>query len=134
MKQSRILVVDDNSSIREAIALIIEEAHDLMICGEASSIAEALTQSEILMPDLALVDLSLKGGGDGIALIRQLCQRAPSMSSVVFSLHDEAFYIDAAREVGAKGYVIKGTPPKELITCLRQVSNGQNCFPRSSTP
>ena len=127
MTVTRILIVDDNPTMREAIGMIVENTADLSICGEARSISEAVEQCETLHPDLALVDLSLKGE-DGLELIRRLGKCAPAVRCVVFSLHDEPFYIDGARTAGAQGYAVKSLGPKALLACLRSVVDNHNSF------
>jgi len=114
--------------MREAIAIVVGDEHDLRICGEAHCIADALEQCETLQPDLALIDISLKGE-EGLDLVRRLKEVAPSLCTVVLSLHDEARYINGAREAGAEGYVSKGEPPQELLKCLRRVLAGHSRFP-----
>ena len=125
---TRILIVDDNPTMREAIAILIDGADDLSVCGEAQCISEALEQCKTLQPDLALVDISLKGE-DGLDLIRRLQKAAPSVRSVVFSLHDAPQYIDGAREAGARGYAIKSAGPRALLASLRRVRDGHSSFP-----
>jgi len=124
---ARIFVVDDNPTMRHAIAFIIQEEHDLTVCGEAPNIADALQQCDTLQPDLALIDISLKGE-DGLDLVKRLKACAPSVRTVVFSLHDEPFYVDKARAAGAQGYVIKSGAPQQILDCIRQVLGGQSRF------
>ncbi len=126
----RILVVDDNPTVRMAVALILEDEADLSICGEASDIADAFKQCEALQPDLALIDLSLRGE-DGLDLVRRLCRFSPPVRAVVFSLHDEPFHINGARDAGAHGYVIKSEDPQQMLDCMRGVMAGQTRFPPS---
>ena len=133
MTVTRILIVDDNPTMREAIAMIVENTADLSICGEARNISEALEQCEALLPDLALVDLSLKGE-DGLELIRCLGKSTPAVRCVVFSLHDEPYYIDGARAAGARGYAIKSSGPKALLACLRSVRDNHNSFASPEQP
>ncbi|MBL7114681.1 MAG: response regulator transcription factor [Kiritimatiellae bacterium] len=127
----RVLIVDDNPTVRAAVALILEDENDLSTCGEACDIADALKQCEALQPDLALVDLSLRGE-DGLDLVKRFRLCAPSMRLVVFSLHDEPFHIDGAREAGAHGYVIKSEDPQYVLDCMRRVMAGENRFPQRS--
>jgi DNA-binding NarL/FixJ family response regulator len=128
MSATRILIVDDNAAMRGAIALLFEDEPDLLVCGQAATITEALQHCEALGPDVALVDLSLKGE-DGLDLVRQLKARAPSPAVVVFSLHDEPFYVNAARRAGANGYVGKSEDPLQMLDCVRRVRDGQSRFP-----
>ena len=130
---ARILVVDDNPTVREAIAILIETEDDLSICGEAHNVANALEQCETLHPDLALIDVSLKGE-DGLDLVRRLLECVPSVRAVVLSLHDEPFYINGAREAGAQGYVSKSEGPQPMLDCIRRVLGGHSRFPDPKRP
>ena len=114
----RVLMVDDNASTRRAIEIIVEDEEDICLCGEAEAIAPALEQCEALQPDLALVDLSLKGE-NGLELVQSIRSRFPAIRVVVFSLHDEKHYIDLARGAGAHGYAVKSGGPEELLTAIR---------------
>ena len=80
-----------------------------------------------------MVDISLKGG-NGIELIPQLRKLNQDMKAVVFSLHDEAAYIDAAKKAGAHGYMIKGDSPQAMIKCLRIINAGQTQFSKPHSP
>lgn len=128
MSEARILVVDDNPAVRESVAIIIDGEEDLSVCGQSHCIDDALRQGKELQPDLALVDISLRAE-NGLDLVSLYREELPSIRSVVFSLHDEAFYIDAAREAGAQGYVIKGGSFQQMFHCLRRVLQGHSCFP-----
>lgn len=127
MSTARILVVDDNATVRSAIAVILEDEQDLSVCGEAENIADAIALCETRQPDLALIDISLRGES-GLELVRHLRERAPDMRTVVFSLHDEMRHIDGARKAGAHGYASKGEGLDALLDCVRTVLKGDSCF------
>lgn len=130
---ARILIVDDSPTMRQAITIIVENEQDLNVCGEACCIADALEQCEALQPDLALIDISLKGE-DGLDLVRRLRECAPSVYTIVFSLHGEPRYIAQAREAGAHGYARKDEGPGELLACMRDALNGNSSFSRPEQP
>jgi DNA-binding NtrC family response regulator len=128
MNKIRVLLVDDNSTVREAISMIINLEEDLLVCGEARNAEEAIEQFLRTSPDTVLLDLSLKES-DGISLIRQFHESDANANIIIFSLHDEALYINAARDAGAQGYVCKSESPHDIINCIRTVSEGQHRFP-----
>ena len=131
--KASVLIIEDNATIREAIHIILQSVADLTVCGEAINATAAYELCNELIPDVALIDISLKGG-NGIDLIKRLRSDFPDIKCIVFSLHNEALYIDAAREAGAHGYVTKGESPKQIIDCIRTVRAGQGRFASPYSP
>lgn len=130
MPASKLLIVDDNAVVRDALAIVLEPLEEFEICSMAKSVAEALTCAEAYTPDMALVDLSLKGD-NGLTLIGELRAVQPKLKIVAYSLHDEAYYIETAKSAGADGYVIKSEKPKVLIETLRGIWQGNKRFPEA---
>src|ERR1700684_4148442 len=82
------LVVDDHTSVRMALRLVINGEPDMVVCGEAEDGQPALTLIEQLCPDIAIVDIALKGS-HGLDLIRDVHIRYPSLPIFVHSAHTE---------------------------------------------
>ena len=131
--KARILLVDDNPTVREAIAIVIDGEADMAVCGEAFGVSDGREACERLLPDLVLVDISLKGE-DGLDLVRWLTEDHPPIRTVVLSLHDESRYMEDARQAGAEGYAIKSQGPDELLACIRRVLSGHSSFARPVLP
>jgi DNA-binding NarL/FixJ family response regulator len=123
--KSRILVVDDHPAMREGLRAILHSATDLVICGEAENSPKAIVAVQELRPDLAIVDISLRGKFNGLDLMRRLHEQWPTLPMVAFSLHQEQAYCDAALAAGARGYCTKGEPTM-LINAVRQVLEGKS--------
>lgn len=119
-KQSprRIVIIDDHPLVREGLAMQISLQHDLLLAGQASSIAQGLKLINELKPDLAIVDISL-GDGHGLDLVRAVHSSEPSMGVLVYSMHDEAFYTEAALQAGAAGYLSKSASREQTMTAIR---------------
>ena len=117
-------MVDDHPVVRTGIAELIAKQPDMRVCGEATSVAEALVRVDTLKPDLVIVDLSL-ADRNGLELIRTLAQRPSGPATLVFSVHDEALFAERALRSGASGYVMKTEPPKAVITAIREVLAGR---------
>jgi DNA-binding NarL/FixJ family response regulator len=124
LKKTRILVVDDHPVVREGLARVIENQSDLMICGQAATIPEALAVLAASKPDVAIVDISL-GGHNAIELIKDIKVRHPELPVLVHSMHDESVYAERSLRAGAKGYIMKQEPPQNLVVALRQVLAGE---------
>jgi DNA-binding NarL/FixJ family response regulator len=123
-KKSRIFVVDDHPVVRDGLRGLIEQEHDLVICGESGEAAGALVGIQASQPDLILVDLSLQQGS-GMELLKDLALQHPSLPVLILSMHDEMIYAERALRAGARGYVMKGSTSQQVITAIRRVLSGK---------
>jgi DNA-binding NarL/FixJ family response regulator len=119
----RIFIVEDHPVVRGGYLAFIQREKDLEVCGEAASAEEALEQIPERQPDLALVDVSLKGDISGIELLRQLQARQPDLPVLIISGNDEVFYAEAVLKTGARGYLTKGDAAA-FIPAIRTVLAG----------
>jgi DNA-binding NarL/FixJ family response regulator len=119
----KIVIVDDHPIVRQGLAKVIGLESDLMVCGEASSVEEAIKVIEAHQPDLVIVDISLKGGS-GIDLIKEMKHRWPVMPALVVSVHEESFFAERVLRAGARGYLTKGESSQKVISSIRAVLNG----------
>jgi len=118
-----VLIIDDHPIVREGLAELINREPDLQVCGQAASGSEALSLTESLQPDLALVDISLDDIS-GLQLIKNLKARRRQLRVLVLSMHDESLYAERALRAGAHGYVMKREAPTHVITAIRKVLAG----------
>ena len=123
-KKSRIFVVDDHPVVRDGLRGLIEQEHDLAVCGESGEAAGALAGIQAAQPDLILVDLSLQEGS-GMELLKDLAVQHPSLPVLILSMHDEMIYAERALRAGARGYVMKGSTSQQVITAIRRVLSGK---------
>lgn len=119
----QIFVVDDHPVMRRGYAYLIGAEADLDICGEAESAREALDRIPDADPDLAIVDLTLKGMG-GLELIKRLQTQHPGILTLVVSMHDETLYADRALRAGARGYIMKSEVESAVVEAIRRILNG----------
>ncbi|MBI2083817.1 MAG: response regulator transcription factor [Deltaproteobacteria bacterium] len=119
----RILIIDDHPIVREGLIQLINREPDLVACGEAGNFDEALRLAGSLLPDLALVDLSLNGQ-DGVELIKELVHRHPKLSVLVLSMLDESLYAERVLKAGARGYVMKRELTDKLFYAIREILKG----------
>jgi DNA-binding NarL/FixJ family response regulator len=123
-KKSRIFVVDDHPVVRDGLRGLIEQEHDLVVCGESGEAAGALAGIQSAKPDIVLVDLSLQQGS-GMELLKDLAVQEPSLPVLILSMHDEMIYAERALRAGARGYVMKGSSSQQVITAIRRVLSGK---------
>src|ERR1043166_4646787 len=92
---TRILIVDDHPLLRQGIAQLINTEKDMLVCGEAEDAHRALTAIGETKPDIALVDISLKGSS-GIELLKNIKVHYPKLLVLILSMHDESVYAQRA--------------------------------------
>jgi DNA-binding NarL/FixJ family response regulator len=123
-RRTRILLVDDCALVRQALKELLEHEEDLSVCGEAEDREGALAAVDECNPDLAIVDLRLRGS-DGMELIRDLHREYPRLLLLVLSMYDESVYAEEAIRAGASGYVSKLEATSKLMDALRFVLRGE---------
>ena len=122
--RTRILIVDDHPIVRQGIEMLISEEPDMSVCGEAESVREALEAIEQTMPDVAIVDLSLKESS-GLELIKDIQIRYPKLLVLVLSMRDESFYAERVLRAGARGYITKEEGTERVIEGIRRILEGE---------
>lgn len=122
--KSRLLIVDDHPVLRQGLAQLLNLEKDLVVCGQASSVSQGLSSARSMLPDLAIVDMSLKGQS-GLDLVKDIHSFLPKLPMLVLSMHDETIYAERALRAGAKGYVMKQEAAECVITAIRRLLAGQ---------
>jgi len=110
--------------LRRGLAELIKHEHDLEVCAEVGTVAEAMQEIPLSQPDLVLLDLGLPGKG-GLELIKDIRAQYPDLLILVISMHDESLYAPRALRAGADGYIMKEASGETLLQAIRQVLNGQ---------
>lgn len=116
--------MDDHPLVREWLTNLINQQPDLEVCGEAEDARRALGEIERLLPDVAIVDITL-ASGSGLELVKDIKSIAPGIVTIVLSMHDEATYAERALRSGARGYVTKRDTTKKIISAIREVLEGR---------
>jgi len=122
-EEIKVLIVDDHPIVRQGLAQLINRKPDMVVCGEAEEDQHALEQIEAKKPEIALVDLTLKGSS-GMSLIKQIKERFPQTHVIVVSMHDESLYAERALRAGAAGYVMKQEATDKVLTAIDRVLQG----------
>ena len=118
-----ILLVEDQNTILQLLKTYLEQEPDLEVVGVAVDGKEALSKIEELQPNVVLMDIEMPKL-DGLSATKLISQRFPQTKVLILSTHDEDRYLNDALEVGAKGYLLKNTPPQELSNTVRAVDKG----------
>ncbi len=124
----RILSVDDHPLLREGIATIVNSQPDMLLVAAASTGKEAIQRFRELQPDVTLMDLRLPdlSGIDAMIAIRT---EFPEARIIMLTTFEGDVEIQRALEAGARGYMLKSMPPRDLVEVIRQVHAGKKRVP-----
>ena len=131
--RTKCLAVDDHPTVRQGLALMLGSADDLELVGTVESGEEAIEAIERLQPEVVVMDVRLPGI-DGISAVRRIQQVAPGVKSVMFSAYGDRRLLSDAIAAGARGYVMKGSPPEDLMRAIRTVNEGRAFVDPSLSP
>ncbi|MEM9163635.1 MAG: response regulator transcription factor [Cyanobacteria bacterium P01_F01_bin.4] len=128
----RVLLVDDQSIIRQGLRALLELETDLEIVGDADNGETALALIQTLaegdqLPEVVLMDMRMPVM-DGVAATAQVTEQYPTIKVLVLTTFDDDELIMQAMQVGAKGYLLKDTPSEELSDAIRAVAKGYSQF------
>ncbi|RKS07982.1 LuxR family two component transcriptional regulator [Nocardiopsis sp. Huas11] len=128
----RTLLVDDELLVRSGLRMILDAAPDIEVVGEAGDGAEAVRMARELVPDVVLLDIRMPGT-DGLTAAARLTalERAPRV--VLLTTFDLDEYVHDALRAGAVGFLLKDTPPRDLISAVRTVHEGHAMLSPSVT-
>ncbi|HRH46202.1 MAG TPA: response regulator transcription factor [Pyrinomonadaceae bacterium] len=124
----RVLSVDDHPLLREGIAALINNQPDMTLVAEAFDGVNALKQFRQHLPDVTLMDLRLPDIS-GIDAMNSILQEFPTARVIMLTMFEGDVEIKRALESGARGYLLKTMPPKELIEIIRRVHKGKKHIP-----
>ena len=119
----RILVAEDHHLVREGICKLLREAGDLEIVGEADNGVETVRLTQLLRPDVLVLDVVMPQM-DGLEALRRVKALKPSPQVVMLSMHGDLPTVQQAVQNGAVGYVLKQSVGDELIAAVRAASRG----------
>jgi two-component system, NarL family, response regulator DevR len=127
------LAVDDHPAVRHGLGLMIGDAEDLELVGHVHNGEEVLDAIERLRPEVVIMDVRLPGI-DGISTVKRIAQSCPGVHTVMFSAYGDKRLLSDAIAAGARGYVMKGSPPEDLLRAIRTVVAGKPFVDPSLSP
>jgi DNA-binding NarL/FixJ family response regulator len=124
----RVFSVDDHALLREGIAAVITNEPDMVMVAQASTGGEAVRQYRTHKPDVTLLDLRLPdmSGIDALIAIRT---ESPDARVIILTTFEGDVEMQRALEAGARGYLLKSMPPKDLVAAIRKVHAGRKSIP-----
>jgi DNA-binding NarL/FixJ family response regulator len=130
----KVLIVDDQALVRAGFHMIIEAREGFEVVGEAADGLEAVTVARQLHPDVVLMDIRMPVM-DGVEATRHLVRTAdtPAPRVIILTTFDLDQYVYDALQAGASGFLLKDTPPADLIRAIQVVAEGEAMLDPSVT-
>jgi DNA-binding NarL/FixJ family response regulator len=119
--KTRCLAVDDHQVVRQGLEILLGDTDDLELVGTVASGEDAIEAIKNNEPQIVLMDVRLPGM-DGVSTIKRIHEEAPNVQFVVFSAYGDRRLVSDAIAAGARGYVMKGAPPDDLLRAIRTVA------------
>ena len=127
MKTISLLLVDDHTMMREALAAIIGRHKDMRIVGMASDGREGAEQAAKLKPDVVTLDVAMPNL-NGLDAIHRIRHGSAATRIIIVTAHEEDLYIEHALEAGVEGFVSKHAAAETLVAAIRAVAQGRKAF------
>jgi DNA-binding NarL/FixJ family response regulator len=109
---------------REHLSQLINRDLGMEVCGEADNIRDAMKLLKDKQPDIAIVDITLRGSS-GLELLKDLKAQGIDLPVLVLSMHDEELYAERSLRAGARGYITKNEASSEVVKAIRKVVAGE---------
>jgi DNA-binding NarL/FixJ family response regulator len=119
----RVVIVDDHPLFREGVAGVLLNEPDIDVVAQGSTAAEAVQFVTDLLPDIILLDIAMPGGG--VQAARQIAATCPITKIVMLTASEDEEDVTSALKAGARAYILKGVPARELVHIIRSVWAGE---------
>jgi len=120
----RVLIADDHGIVRSGLRMLLENAADVEVVGEAADGAQARDMAIRERPDLAILDVKMPKL-TGLQATRAIREQAPGVAVLILSMYDDERYLFEALKAGASGYVLKAQADSDLLEAVRAVARGE---------
>jgi two-component system, NarL family, nitrate/nitrite response regulator NarL len=120
----RIVIADDHAIFRDGLKRLLATQEDFRIIGEGSDGKEAIALANELKPDILLLDLAMPRV-PGMEVLRELSQQEVAVRTILLTAAIQPFAVTSALQLGARGIVLKASPPELLLKSIRSVHEGQ---------
>lgn len=124
----RVVLADDHVLMRQGVSQMLNATDNISVIGECDDGVELVSTVVKLSPDVILMDISMPRMSGLVAIDKILSQRSDA-KVLVLSMHNEVEYVEAMRDAGAKGYVLKESSGEVLVDAIKKVAAGQTFFP-----
>lgn len=123
MSGIRVIIFDDNDSLRDSVAMLLQDTPDFTLAGSYSHCLDVIENIHDTKPDVVLMDIDMPGmnGIEGVKLIRK---NFPGIQILMLTVFNDDEKVFAAIKAGAGGYILKNAEPKNLLHSISEVYNG----------
>ena len=128
----KILIADDHQLFRKGLKVTLDDEPDMEVIGEASDGKETIDMARQLLPDVAVIDISMPDVS-GIEATRQILKEVPEIKIIALSIHSGKEFVQDMLSAGASAYILKDTVPEELSDCIRNVLKGEVILSKAIT-
>jgi DNA-binding NarL/FixJ family response regulator len=120
----RVLIVDDDALVRAGLSMMLAGSDDVRVVAEAADGGQVAAAVDAYRPDVVLMDIRMPGV-DGLTATEQLCRREDAPQVIVLTTFDADEHVLRALRAGAAGFLLKDTPPPEIVCAIRLVAGGE---------
>lgn len=119
-----VAIVEDNKETLDSLSILLSKAETLKVAGSYRTGESALEEIPVIKPHVALVDLGLPGISGIDVIIKGLKSKMPLIQMLVLTAHEDKEHLFTALKSGASGYLLKDSPPAEIIESIEEIYNG----------
>jgi DNA-binding NarL/FixJ family response regulator len=123
----RVLIADDHPVVRSGLSALLGTLEEFEVVGDAVDGDGAVRETQLLRPDVVLMDVRMPGT-DGVEATRRIRTVAPETAVLILTMHDDDATVFTAMRAGASGYLLKGAGQEEIAGAIRAVAAGQAIF------
>lgn len=123
MSKLRILLAEDHETVREGLRMIVNAQTDMEVVGEAGDGRAAVARAAELLPDIVVMDVSMPQL-NGLKATEKMMQVCPQVKVLTLTRHTDDGYLQQLLRAGASGYVLKQSPPAEMLRAIRAIAAG----------
>jgi len=124
MDRTRVVIAEDETVTRELLARLIGMESDIEVVGQAANGRQAVGMCRKLMPDVLLTDIRMPEM-DGIEAVKLVKREMPSVQVVILTIHHDDANVFEGIKAGARGYILKESPPEDTVAAIRAVARGE---------
>lgn len=124
MAKIRVLLADDHGILRSGLKMLIDSHGAYEVVAQASSTPEAVEKARVTQPEVAIVDITMPGGG-GVKAAEEIVASCPNTKVIALTMHEDPAYLKAVFQAGAKGFVVKRSADTRLLDAIQSVLDGE---------